>query len=257
MTEKHFAIIFVVLLAVAGLTAFFTMQPSDNLAIPGMATPTPTPDLSRLDTKSQQESNLQNTLRNQDGSINGQNNTNTQNLGAATKNNKYKTLPPMSIDTTKKYTAIISTSKGDMTVELDAADAPKTVNNFVFLAKEQFYDGVVFHRIIRDFMSQTGDPTGTGMGGPGYKFEDEPVTKEYTKGTLAMANSGKNTNGSQFFIMNEDYPLPPNYTIFGKVTEGMETVDAIASTPVTRSASGENSKPTEQVTINSIKIQEN
>ena len=91
-----------------------------------------------------------------------------------------------------------------------------TVNNFVFLARQGFYDGVTFHRVIPNFMAQTGDPTGTGTGGPGYRFNDEPVTRKYVRGTLAMANAGPNTNGSQFFIVHKDYPLPPNYTIFGQ-----------------------------------------
>ena len=107
-----------------------------------------------------------------------------------------------------------------MTAELFAKDAPQTVNNFVFLARDGFYDGVIFHRVIPGFMIQGGDPTGTGRGGPGYKFEDEPVSQRYERGILAMANAGPNTNGSQFFVMHADYGLPPNYTIFGKLTGG-------------------------------------
>ena len=130
------------------------------------------------------------------------------------------------------------------------------MNNFVFLANQHFYDGVKFHRIIKTFMSQTGDPTGTGAGGPGYRFADEPVTRKYLQGTLAMANAGPNTNGSQFFVMNQDYPLPPNYTIFGRVTAGLDVVDKIANTPVVAGPSGEQSSPTKNVTIQSIAIQE-
>ncbi len=132
----------------------------------------------------------------------------------------------------------IKTNKGDITVELFANDAPKTVENFLTLVKKGFYDGVIFHRVISGFMIQGGDPTGTGMGGPGYKFNDElnantPSYNEgYVRGMVAMANSGPNTNGSQFFIMHQDYPLPHAYTIFGKVISGLEVVDAIAAGPV-------------------------
>ena len=137
----------------------------------------------------------------------------------------------MQIDPSKHYTATIDTSLGTMKADLFASDAPITVNNFVFLARQGFYDGVTFHRVIPNFMAQTGDPTGTGTGGPGYRFNDEPVTRKYVRGTLAMANAGPNTNGSQFFIVHKDYPLPPNYTIFGKVTDGLDTLDKIATTP--------------------------
>jgi cyclophilin family peptidyl-prolyl cis-trans isomerase len=164
--------------------------------------------------------------------------------------------PAMSIDPKKTYTAVITTSEGTMKASLFAEEAPKTVNNFAFLAKECFYNNVKFHRIIKDFMVQTGDPKGNGTGGPGYRFEDEPVKRQYKRGTLAMANAGRNTNGSQFFIIHKDYPLPPNYTIFGEVTEGLETLDKIASTPVSRSGSGENSVPTKDVTIQSVTIEE-
>ena len=173
--------------------------------------------------------------------------------GGASK--QYDQPPLMTIDPTATYTAIITTNKGEITLELFTSEAPVTVNNFVFLAREGFYDGVIFHRVIRDFMIQTGDPTGTGTGGPGYRFGDEPVTRSYSKGTLAMANSGPNTNGSQFFIVHAtDAGLPPAYTIFGQVTIGMETVDALANTPVRPSARGEASVPTETLRIQSIEI---
>ncbi|HKO24887.1 MAG TPA: peptidylprolyl isomerase, partial [Chloroflexota bacterium] len=121
----------------------------------------------------------------------------------------------MTIDPGRRYSATLRTSEGDLLVDLLAEEAPKTVNNFVFLAREGYYDGVPFHRIIKDFMVQTGDPTGTGTGGPGYRFEDEPVRLRYTKGIVAMANAGPNTNGSQFFIVHgREVQLPPNYTIF-------------------------------------------
>ena len=149
----------------------------------------------------------------------------------------------MTIDPTKHYTATIDTSMGTMTADLFAGDAPMTVNNFVFLAQQGFYNDVTFHRVINNFMVQTGDPTGTGTGGPGYRFNDEPVKRQYTRGTLAMANAGPNTNGSQFFIVQKDYPLPPNYVVFARVTAGMDAVDAIANTPVTAGDGGEVSRP--------------
>ncbi|MDF2629000.1 MAG: ppiB, partial [Symbiobacteriaceae bacterium] len=136
---------------------------------------------------------------------------------------QWSTPPAMQIDVNKTYTATIKTNMGDIKVELFAKDAPKTVNNFVFLAREKFYDGVIFHRIVKDFMIQGGDPKGTGGGGPGYKFEDEPVKRAYETGIVAMANSGPNTNGSQFFICNGVHcgGLEPKYNQFGKVIEGM------------------------------------
>jgi len=140
----------------------------------------------------------------------------------------YSNPPALAIDPSKKYTATIETTAGTMTAEFFPGDAPNTVNNFVFLAREGFYEGVIFHRVIPGFMIQGGDPTGSGRGGPGYQFKDEPVTRKYTRGTLAMANAGPNTNGSQFFIMHADYGLPPSYTIFGKLTSGEEVLDAIA-----------------------------
>jgi cyclophilin family peptidyl-prolyl cis-trans isomerase len=171
---------------------------------------------------------------------------------------KQWTSPPaMQLEQGKDYTATIHTNKGDIVIDLDEQGAPKTVNNFVFLANEGFYTNVPFHRIAKGFVIQTGDPTGTGRGGPGYRFEDEPVTKNYTRGTLAMANAGPNTNGSQFFICLADLAtLPKNYTIFGTVTSGMDVVDAIAAVPTTLDASGrEQSKPLEPVTMTSVDIE--
>lgn len=162
----------------------------------------------------------------------------------------------MQLDAAKKYQAVLTTSAGELTIELDTINTPITANNFVFLAREGFYNNTVFHRIIEGFMIQGGDPTGTGAGGPGYRFADEPVVGEYTRGTIAMANAGPNTNGSQFFIMHQDYPLPPNYVIFGKVISGLETIDALATTPVTFSASGEQSQPIDPVELLSVEIRE-
>ncbi|MBI5126578.1 MAG: peptidylprolyl isomerase [Candidatus Taylorbacteria bacterium] len=132
----------------------------------------------------------------------------------------------------------IETNKGTIVIELYPKDAPKAAENMVTLAAKGFYDGVIFHRVISGFMIQGGDPTGTGRGGPGYTFADEldattpSYQKGYVRGAVAMANAGPNTNGSQFFIMHKDYPLPHNYTIFGQVTKGMEVVDAIAASKV-------------------------
>lgn len=162
----------------------------------------------------------------------------------------------MSLEDGKTYKANLETSHGTMVVEFYVDDAPNTVNNFVNLVKEGYYDNTPFHRIIKGFMLQGGDPTGTGSGGPGYRFADEPVKKPYTKGTIAMANAGPNTNGSQFFIMHADYPLPPNYTIFGKVADGTDVIDAIANVPVGRSRSGENSVPQEPVVLMKATITE-
>lgn len=169
---------------------------------------------------------------------------------------QWSSPPPMTIDQSKKYEATIETNLGTMKAELFAKDAPITVNNFVFLAREGYYSNVPFHRIIKGFMAQTGDPTGTGTGGPGYKFKDEPVTRKYERGTLAMANAGANTNGSQFFIIHQNYNLPPNYTIFGALTDGLDVLDKIANVPVGRSATGEGSKPQQPVQITSITIAE-
>jgi cyclophilin family peptidyl-prolyl cis-trans isomerase len=161
----------------------------------------------------------------------------------------YASAPAMSIDPQKKYTATIDTSAGTMTAELFPEEAPKTVNNFVFLARDGFYNGVIFHRVIPGFMIQGGDPTGTGRGGPGYQFDDEPVKRRYSRGILAMANAGPNTNGSQFFVMHADYGLPPNYTIFGKLLTGEAVVDDIAGAPA-----GSQDRPTKPVEIRSITI---
>jgi cyclophilin family peptidyl-prolyl cis-trans isomerase len=167
----------------------------------------------------------------------------------------YPAPPAMQIDPAKKYTATIETNQGTMKADLFANEAPTTVNNFVFLARDGYYNNVPFHRVIRDFMIQTGDPTGRGTGGPGYRFNDEPVSRNYERGTLAMANAGPNTNGSQFFIVHKDYPLPKNYTIFGKLTDGLDTLDKIATTPTGPGTGGENT-PRTPINITSINIDE-
>jgi cyclophilin family peptidyl-prolyl cis-trans isomerase len=167
---------------------------------------------------------------------------------------QYAQAPAMQLDAAKKYQAVLKTSKGEITIELDSQNTPVTANNFVFLAREGFYSGTVFHRIIEGFMIQGGDPTGTGSGGPGYRFADESISGEYERGTVAMANAGPNTNGSQFFIMHQTNPLPKNYVIFGHVVSGLETLDAIAESPVTYNTTGELSQPVEPITLVSVEI---
>ncbi len=170
---------------------------------------------------------------------------------------QYASPPPDTIDRDKTYTATVDTSAGAMTLELFASEAPLTVNNFVHLARDGFYEDCQFHRVISGFMIQGGCPKGDGTGGPGYRFQDEPVTRKYVRGTLAMANAGPNTNGSQFFIVHgADVGLPPNYTIFGMLTDGGDVLDTLANSPVTRSRGGENSSPAERLVINNITIEE-
>jgi len=159
---------------------------------------------------------------------------------------------PMEIDTKKTYEAVLKTTAGDITIVLNARETPMTVNNFIVLSKKKFYNNTIFHRVIKGFMIQGGDPKGDGTGGPGYTFADEPFQGEYTKGTVAMANAGPNTNGSQFFIMHKDTALPKNYVIFGKVTKGIEVVDTIVEAPT--QTGGEGSTPVSPTTITSVQI---
>lgn len=169
------------------------------------------------------------------------------------KGQKYKAEPEMSIDPAKRYTAEMKTSKGTMKIALDPGAAPRTVNSFVFLARNGYYDGVVFHRIIPGFVVQGGDPTGTGRGGPGYQFADElPAPGRYEVGSLAMANAGPDTNGSQFFIISgpDGVRLPPSYSLFGKVVAGHETVAALDAVGTSGGS------PKEQVAIESVTIAE-
>lgn len=144
---------------------------------------------------------------------------------------QYSRAPEMQIDPARQYTAIMHTDKGDIQIELFAAQAPRTVNNFVFLARDGFYNGTTFHRVIGGFMAQGGDPTGTGTGGPGYKFADEPgalALKHDNKGILSMANAGANTNGSQFFITYGPTPhLNGKHAVFGRVVSGMNVAESI------------------------------
>ena len=166
----------------------------------------------------------------------------------------YSSMPEMIIDQNKSYTAVIQTSMGDLTVEFFSDTAPVTVNNFVSLSNDGYYDNIIFHRVISGFMIQGGDPSGTGHGEygkfPGYTFEDELNNQQpYERGILAMANAGPNTNGSQFFIMHVDYPLPYQYTIFGKVTDGLDVIDTIASVQT-----AEGDKPVEDVVILGVTV---
>ena len=167
---------------------------------------------------------------------------------------QWNSPPEMVIDPSKRYTAQMETSMGSLTIALDPSAAPKTVNNFVFLAREGYYDGVIFHRIIQGFVIQGGDPTGTGRGGPGYRFEDElPAPGRYEIGSLAMANAGPNTNGSQFFIISgpSGASLPPQYSLFGKVVKGLEIVDQMEKV-----RTGPGDKPVDDVVIQSVTITE-
>jgi cyclophilin family peptidyl-prolyl cis-trans isomerase len=171
--------------------------------------------------------------------------------GSAPPKQSFNDRPEMGIDPSKRYTATLDTSLGTIVIALDAINAPVTVNNFVFLALHHYYDGVIFHRIINGFMCQGGDPTGTGRGGPGYKFEDEPVKQRYQLGSVAMANAGPNTNGSQFFLISgaNGVGLPPQYNLFGQIVKGMDVLDAMQ-----RVATDRSDRPREDVVINSVTI---
>ncbi len=174
--------------------------------------------------------------------------------GSSPKRQRFDAPPPMCIDPTRRYTAEMATTKGTMTIALDSLAAPKTVNNFVVLARYHYYDGIAFHRIIPGFMAQGGDPEGSGRGGPGYRFEDElPRPGRYEVGSVAMANAGPNTNGSQFFIVSgpAGVGLPPQYSLFGKVVKGLDVVAAIDA--VGSAGAG---KPREPVVIQSVSIAE-
>jgi len=165
---------------------------------------------------------------------------------------QYDSAPDLDIDLSRSYSATLDTNHGEIVIEFDPERAPQTVNNFVFLANDGFYDGVIFHRVIENFMIQGGDPTGIGTGGPGYRFRDEiEGPGEYSRGKVAMANAGPNTNGSQFFIVHKDTGLPHSYTIFGKVTDGMDTVDSIAASDTDNA-----DRPRDDVVINKVTITE-
>ena len=165
---------------------------------------------------------------------------------------QYDQAPDLTIDLANEYTAVLDTNHGSITIDFYPERAPQAVNNFVFLARDGYYEGVIFHRVVPGFVIQGGDPIGSGRGGPGYKFRDElEGDGTYRRGTVAMANAGPNTNGSQFFICLEDVGLPHSYTIFGEVTDGMDAVDAIAALPLDRE------RPLEDAVISSVTIAEN
>ena len=174
--------------------------------------------------------------------------------GSSPKTQRFSEKPPMVIDPDKTYTATMVTSLGTMLIALDPINAPKTVNNFVFLSRYKYYDGIVFHRIISGFMCQGGDPDGTGMGGPGYKFEDElPKPGRYEIGSIAMANAGPNTNGSQFFLVSgrSGVGLPPQYSLFGKIVKGVEVLEAMQKVDTDG-----RDRPKTPVVIESVTIEE-
>lgn len=163
---------------------------------------------------------------------------------------QYPSPPPITVEPDGNYSATLHTSLGDISIDFMPDHAPIATNSFLFLAEEGFYDGVTFHRVISGFVIQGGDPTGRGTGGPGYQFEDElEGPGRYTRGTVAMANAGPNTNGSQFFICHADTGLPHNYTIFGRVSDGMDVVDAIASLPT-----GADDRPHDPPVIQSVSL---
>jgi cyclophilin family peptidyl-prolyl cis-trans isomerase len=171
--------------------------------------------------------------------------------GSAPRQQKFSEPPEMGIDPSKRYTATMDTSMGTLVIALDAINAPVTVNNFVFLAAHHYYDGIIFHRIINGFVCQGGDPGGTGTGGPGYRFQDEPVKQRYQLGSVAMANAGPNTNGSQFFLISgpSGVNLPPQYNHFGQIVKGLDVLDAMQ-----RVSTGRGDRPHEDVVINSVTI---
>ena len=172
--------------------------------------------------------------------------------GSAPKKQKFDSAPEMGIDPSKRYTATMETSMGTLVIALDPIAAPITVNNFVFLAAQHYYDGVIFHRIINGFVCQGGDPDGNGRGGPGYRFVDElPKQGKYQIGSLAMANAGPNTNGSQFFIISgpSGVQLPPAYSLFGQVVKGLDIVEMMQNVPT-----GPGDRPKDDVVIRSVTI---
>jgi peptidylprolyl isomerase len=174
--------------------------------------------------------------------------------GSSPKTQRFSAPPPMCIDPAKTYTAEMKTSMGTLIIALDPIAAPKTVNNFVFLARYHYFDGIIFHRIIQGFVCQGGDPDGNGRGGPGYRFEDElPRPGRYEIGSVAMANAGPNTNGSQFFLISgpSGAGLPPQYSLFGKIVKGLDVLDAMEKVKT-----GAGDKPLVDVVIDKVTITE-
>jgi peptidyl-prolyl cis-trans isomerase B (cyclophilin B) len=197
------------------------------------------------------EGSLDNVLKNLNSAESGSNVNNSENKGNTQMDKTKMPRPIQVINPAKDYLAIIKTNKGDIKIKLYSKTTPQTVNNFVYLSQSKFYDGVIFHRVIKEFMIQGGDPLGSGMGGPGYSFNDEKSDKNLVKGSLAMANAGPNTNGSQFFIVTaEQTPwLDGKHTNFGEVIEGIEVVESIENSQTDR-----NDRPLEEITIKTIEI---
>lgn len=220
MTQKHVAILIALLLILGlGATAVTSIKQESS----GVISPTPTPEeLLFYQAQDNNQKRPENILPTQSSVQGVQQTEPTQKMIK-----QYDKFPgEYPAEELKNKKAVIETDKGKIEFEI-LPEAPKTASNFIFLTKDNFYNGLTFHRVVPGFVIQGGDPLGSGTGGPGYKFEDEPVSRQYTKGIVAMANSGPNTNGSQFFIMLEDNPLPPSYTIFGKVLIGQEVVSQI------------------------------
>jgi len=174
--------------------------------------------------------------------------------GSAPKRQQFDAPPELGIDPAKRYTAVMTTSLGEMVIALDPIKAPNTVNNFVFLALHHYFDGIIFHRVINGFVAQGGDPTGTGRGGPGYRFADElPKAGQYELGSVAMANAGPDTNGSQFFLISgpSGVGLPPSYSLFGKIVKGLDVLESIQSV-----RTGPGDRPVDDVVIESVTVTE-
>lgn len=238
MGQKHIVVLFLIIaligLGAAGISSLKEVNLED-------ITPTPTPANLIFNAGQDGAGSLRNINMNTNSNKVDQNNQQANSLSPAmvapttAKIKQYKQFPGILVfDELKNRKAVIETEKGKIEFEI-FTDAPKAASNFIFLVRDGFYDGLTFHRVVPGFVIQGGDPLGNGTGGPGYRFEDEPVTKKYDKGIVAMANAGPNTNGSQFFIMIEDNPqLPPNYTIFGKVITGQDVVGKIAVGDVIR-----------------------
>lgn len=232
---KKYWFVFAIVVVIAGILVVVTRPPANTTRTDAYSTDDTAPIAGSSGTAAESNSNLST---------------------PSTSTQKTMEKPTMQIDPKKKYTAILHTTAGDIAIEFDTTNTPITANNFISLARAKFYDNTIFHRAIDGFMIQGGDPEGTGSGGPGYRFDDEYLKGTYARGTIAMANAGPNTNGSQFFIMHKDYPLPNAYVIFGKVVSGIEAVDKIATAEVGVAFGGERSKPVSPVKITSVEIQE-
>jgi cyclophilin family peptidyl-prolyl cis-trans isomerase len=227
MNQKQFAALFIVILIIAVVALGWSNLSKINPAIPGDPTPTPQPSISEssLGTPNQQTGLNQERI-NQQLQSQGQSQMQPQAQTPTGKKQYATPFPDLPASELTNKKAVIETSKGVIEFEI-FPEAPKASTNFISLSRDSFYDGLTFHRVEPGFVIQGGDPLGNGTGGPGYKFADEKVTRDYDEGIVAMANSGPNTNGSQFFIMLADNPLPKQYTIFGKVTKGMDVVKQI------------------------------